>query len=251
MEQGIILEVTTDLGAGIQACATAYADRMSQAAPFAYEQKPFLANVSRLWGFGGNLFPQAAPVGLLAWSAPWPKTGPLERRSANVRALAASIAVLSLILQHLMHEAKRTGDRAPLFMPRLMLPAGDLSGASLSADFHSDAAAWISPGKMRSLEYVRTEMCDVYARLHPSLFTCPKPDEYRANVGEGDHVELGLAIGNCACMHTDSAHRGMPGYPIHVVSHNIDTAAQQLTMLAALITIAEMVEVSAGESPVV
>lgn len=240
---GIVLEVSAELRAFIQAGATSAPVAGSRKFPLAYGGQPFLADVAQPWGFGGNLRPYDAPPDRSAWLAVWPTKGGVEERLQASQILAASVAVLARFVRQYVQRSGYVGDKAPLFLPDPMMPADRMSGAAINAEFHHSVETWITPAPMRALEGVSATMCRVYATLHPSPFASGRDQrDYYVGVGRSHDFRLQLAIGNAAGMATDHDRMRMAGYPIPVTSYNVEYAAQQLTVLAALIQIAGMAE---------
>lgn len=240
--EGIVLQVGPELYADISTRAASYPEARSRLAPLAYLGHAFAMDVSCPWGFDGNLRPYDAPAGQHAWLAAWPQARNVEAQLRATQVLAASVAVLTRFVRQSVQLAGHVGHRAPPFLPDLMIPVEQGSGAVLCAEFHRSAETWITSGGMRALESVSVLMSEIYTKLHPSPFVESGPRGYYARVGDGDHIELRIPIGNATGMATDSGHYGSEGYPIYVTGYNVDYGAQQLTLFAALIEIATMIE---------
>jgi hypothetical protein len=148
---------------------------------------------------------------------------------------------LSLMMDILHYgETKVDSKKQQVMIAHLVAdPERSLHGYSLSVEFSKDASLWIQRHAHEHMEHVSQSMCQAYTRVFGKG---EKLYNFRAfgSVNKPFHLSV---PGDCSCLGVDGMDHDDPqnGMGFQYNGHNIDSPGQQLSLLAGMATMSEII----------
>ncbi len=198
---------------------------------------PFIAPTVTGWGFGPVVTCTETDESYISWRCPLSPSDPSQNVQKQLLCIVCTLSILFSVLDLYEPATPALTDRAQLVQVDILyMHDREMSKFPLCATLSSHAVSWLKDASKEARDSLANKMREAMQKTYALMMRRADDPRDRFLAHITNQLIL-LQVPGDAC--TLSGRLGEPGQGFPIDPHNVDTAAQQLTLLTALCTLSD------------